>query len=337
MINSQAGIGGRFRLMKKDASTGKVTHDSEFNNVILSQFLNQLNNQNLVASFGNSDTRFSMSFCAVGDGTTAPDGNQTGLENELAITNANFGNPEFRTSSYTYDTTTPGSEFLDHSITIRYTFDVGAVVGTIAEIGIRNGSLAGNLFMSRALIEDQAGNPTTITVLATEQLIVDYTLRSRIPLQFSQSVQFRAGEIDEYNGTVSIRLIGNQATGTTSQVLPWELAPVHSFLVNTTFTWYVSTSGATNLPGGVVPSNTRIADAWTRTLIANQGRSTIRIVVPTNRLNDQFIGSLISTNLSNPSSAAGHRAAISFSPSLDKDVTEQLTVDIGVEWFNQAF
>jgi hypothetical protein len=55
----------------------------------------------------------------------------------------------------------------------NHQFAIGAVVGTIAEIGI---GLNDPLF-SRSLIKDEAGNPTTLTLTAADQLFVLYDHR----------------------------------------------------------------------------------------------------------------------------------------------------------------
>lgn len=57
-----------------------------------------------------------------------------------------------------------------------YTFDVGAATGNISEIGVGSAVSGANLF-SRALVKDINGSPTTITVLADEQLRITYEFR----------------------------------------------------------------------------------------------------------------------------------------------------------------
>lgn len=65
--------------------------------------------------------------------------------------------------------------------TRTYTFTLGAVVANLAEIGAAGSSTTGNLF-SRALIVDEFGTPTTFPVLADEQLVCYYTVRTYPPL-----------------------------------------------------------------------------------------------------------------------------------------------------------
>jgi len=61
-------------------------------------------------------------------------------------------------------------------VTGVYTSDVGDIVGNVAEIGIGTTTSGATLF-SRSLVKDIGGNPTTITVLATEKLKVTYEYR----------------------------------------------------------------------------------------------------------------------------------------------------------------
>lgn len=68
--------------------------------------------------------------------------------------------------------------------TWTYTFGTGAAAGNLTEVGVGYISAAGPTYtlFSHALIVDGAGNPTTLTVLSTDQLILTYTLRNYINL-----------------------------------------------------------------------------------------------------------------------------------------------------------
>ena len=57
-------------------------------------------------------------------------------------------------------------------------FSLGQVVGTISEVGLENLS---SVFIAGQLIKDEFGNPTTVTILSDEQLIVSYTLEVIFP------------------------------------------------------------------------------------------------------------------------------------------------------------
>lgn len=61
--------------------------------------------------------------------------------------------------------------------TITYRFPLGGVVGNVAEVGIATSALSTAILFSRALVLDEFGAPTTVTVLADEVLDVTYQLR----------------------------------------------------------------------------------------------------------------------------------------------------------------
>lgn len=102
---------------------------------------------------------------SVGTGTTAPANSDTGLVTYLAssssrttVSQVNLGNPTY------------AGQF-----TLSWTFAQGAVVGNLAEVGVGRSSGGVNLF-SRARIVDGSGVPTTLTVVALDQLTVYYRL-----------------------------------------------------------------------------------------------------------------------------------------------------------------
>lgn len=116
--------------------------------------------------------------CEVGTGTSEPLPTDGALEIPLAIAwNINYSSASRKPNVHL--------ERPYVGITKTYTFNVGAVVGNISEIAIwqHAGSYKKGSMFSRALIKDEAGNPTTITVLADEQLIVTYEHRHYINME----------------------------------------------------------------------------------------------------------------------------------------------------------
>lgn len=57
----------------------------------------------------------------------------------------------------------------------KYAFALGSIVATISEVGIFNGISNNTVMMAGQLIKDIGGTPTTLSLLADEQLIVTYT------------------------------------------------------------------------------------------------------------------------------------------------------------------
>lgn len=75
-----------------------------------------------------------------------------------------------------------GSDYIG-AIVMAADWPVGAIVGNISEIGVKFRNQPTNTELdSRALIKDPEGAPTTITLTVDDQLVVNYTLRFRIPI-----------------------------------------------------------------------------------------------------------------------------------------------------------
>ena len=67
---------------------------------------------------------------------------------------------------------------------VLYTFALGAVVGNLTELGIASSSndLPSTKLHTRALFKDGAGDPTTVTVTALDQLVVTYVVQKSVPM-----------------------------------------------------------------------------------------------------------------------------------------------------------
>lgn len=143
-------------------------YKTEFKNLIVDQGLN-----NAASTAINT----LVTRCKVGTSSGIPTTSDTALGQQVgsytpvvtSTYNHSSGNPVW----YTYGRYT-------------YTFPVGSVNGALREIGFFDSS--DNMF-SHALIKDGAGNPTTVTVLADEQLFVTYEVR-KYPLATDQTGSF---------------------------------------------------------------------------------------------------------------------------------------------------
>lgn len=155
-ININIGVKGRYRIYKKRA--GIVTHDTGwFDNLITNQGMDYL------------ATSFSyLQYCQVGSSSTAPQFTDVALGSRIA--GVSLGS-----SDLTIDTT---NRYSVHKRT--YTFPAGTATGNISEVGVGI-DITGNVLFSRALILDSLGVPTTITVLADEDLVVIYELYVKQP------------------------------------------------------------------------------------------------------------------------------------------------------------
>ena len=107
----------------------------------------------------------------VGTGTSVITRADTGLTSLLATSSAYSG--AFRGSNEV--TNSDGTATLTSIRTTAFT--LGAVVGTISEVGLTDGSV----FIAGQLLKDEFGAPTTLTLLSDEQLVVTYTLLLTYP------------------------------------------------------------------------------------------------------------------------------------------------------------
>lgn len=186
----EVGIGGFFKFEAVNAETGERRLLADwFKNLITDQGMNRL------GSGGG------VSHVLVGSGSTPPANSDTQLASHVAVT----GNVTANTSGYV-----AGPPYY---VWTRYTwrFAQGAAAGNLSEVGVNwNGATSGSMF-SRALIRDGNGNPTTITVLASEFLDVTYELRVYPP---QTDVTFQATISGQtYNCTLRPSQLSNQSTG----------------------------------------------------------------------------------------------------------------------------
>jgi hypothetical protein len=163
MISLESKIAGEYNIViKKPDGTTKET--GWFHNLILNSGLDRM----------AIDDPFNpiIDCVRVGTGNSTPIPTQTQLDAEIAHIS---GGPNFHAQSVVNaDTPT-------YATTWQYgwAFAQGAVIGNIQEVGI--GGDTGPLF-SRSLILDPSGNPTTITLIAIDQLIVYYRLTMSPPV-----------------------------------------------------------------------------------------------------------------------------------------------------------
>ncbi len=112
-----------------------------------------------------------LGYCHVGTNNTAATSAQTALLGWIAASSSIQENSSYAQTSAPYFGTK----------VIRYRFNQGVATGNLNEVGI-NSSSSNTVMWSRAVIVDEFGAPTTITVLADEVLDVTYELRLYPPL-----------------------------------------------------------------------------------------------------------------------------------------------------------
>lgn len=171
-INSK--VGARFKFITRKASTNKITKETDwFHNIVLDSGLAQM-------SQGTWVNR-----CCVGTGNSEPVATQTQLDSFVASTTT-VQDP----ATGMQITTLPYYLFVRRA----YRFGGGVAAGNISEVGL---GWANNALWNRALIRDNNGNPTTITVLPDEFLDVIAEIRSYPQESISGSFNFlnKAGAV----------------------------------------------------------------------------------------------------------------------------------------------
>ena len=156
---------GDYRLVvSKDKECKHIVRETGLlPNLVLNSGLDLICREGL--SFSGSDNP-TMQVLVVGTGNAEPAPEQFALLNQVASVSIPSGS--FST------------EYTRGYIEMRFSrqFPQGAVVRNISEIGCGKGRYE---LLSRALVRDAAGNPSTITILSDEFLRVIYTLRIFFP------------------------------------------------------------------------------------------------------------------------------------------------------------
>ena len=163
MIQLNARLMGEYCVeIKRGDGTTETT--GWFKNLILNQGLDRL---------GVTSNDAVIAYAQVGSGTATPAVTDTQLQTYVASSASN---------SQADSVSNSGSPDYYGQLTWEFVFTQGAVVATIGEVGVGWGNTAGNNLFSRALILDNLGSPTTISVTSIDQLTIYYRLRVYPPL-----------------------------------------------------------------------------------------------------------------------------------------------------------
>lgn len=189
-------ISGQFDLKVYDAYTGKLTKSRSFPNLIT--------NQGLIAYCGGGNIgNFTYPCVCVGNGTSTPTPDDTTLASHLVNSG---GFPELWQSLIA-----PTAPDWVSGVSGTVRFNAGTFDGTtLSEIGITNGA-SGNPVWCRALILDEQGLPSSVTVLANEYLDVTYTLYYHPKLDDTE-FQFQMAGVT-YNCVARAAFISQNAFG----------------------------------------------------------------------------------------------------------------------------
>ncbi|UZV39861.1 tail fiber [Xanthomonas virus PB119] len=162
LLTQAVGLEGRFKIQKKKVGSDELIEVAPWqDNLITNYGLDQIGVRGSISQW--------MYALAVGSGSTPPAITDTGLVAKVA-------QAERSTASGTavagQTQAVPYYGWIRHT----YEFAAGTAAGNLSELGLKYYTVD-NLVHTRALIKDSSGNPTTITVLADEILIVTYEVR----------------------------------------------------------------------------------------------------------------------------------------------------------------
>lgn len=232
-------LAGEYKIVVNRAD-GTVYETDWFKNIILDQGLDRMGN-------GSSSV---IGYAQVGTGTTAPDPLQTSLVSPVAGSALQ--------SSANGGISNSGSPNYETTYTWFFTFSQGSVVGNITEVGV-GWSSSGSTLFSRALILDNLGSPTSITIVALDQLTVYYRLKIIPPLS-------------DVSGSVTI--------GGTPYTYTARVANVGSF-ANATWTFWTAQASQTGsliqLDNAATYSSSSVLGAITGTPTSSSGTATTTI------------------------------------------------------------
>lgn len=158
------GLEGRFKIEKRKVGSDELIEVAPWqDNLILNRGLD---------AFGNAQQRDLdgwMYALAVGSGSTPPSVTDTGLVAKVA--QAERSTASGATTSGRVLSPVPYGWYRK-----TYEFSAGSAAGNLSELGLKYYT-NDNLLNTRALIKDSSGQPTTITVLSDEILIITYEVR----------------------------------------------------------------------------------------------------------------------------------------------------------------
>jgi hypothetical protein len=159
----KTGMAGLYKLQAVKVSTGETRNlTGWFNNLITNTGLDRIGQGTY------------LDRCGVGASSQAPAFTDTALIAQVGPFTSTVENTTTGASSETVEGVAHYYGFFRR----RWRFAAGSVAGNLSEVAT---GWSGGIF-SRALIRDEGGNPTTITVLEDEFLDVTYELRAYAPL-----------------------------------------------------------------------------------------------------------------------------------------------------------
>lgn len=291
-------LAGRFKIeaLKVDAAGEEIAGSRR----VAADWFDNLITDNGLDLFGNSSAY--LQYCQVGTGSATPANGNTALAALVASTDV------MQATSFGAQSSAP--YFCWRQKTFR--FAEGDAAGNLAEVGI-SPSASGNLF-SRALILDNMGSPTTITVLSDEVLDVTYELRVYPPE-------------DDFEGTITLDSVDYYVVGRAAGVNSSSYWSVGNLGTANVATFSSAYNGAISAVTGI-PSGSN-SDDTSRTTASYSAASLFRDATLNWALNDGNLAGGITALLTRFGVGSYQ---FSFDPAIPKDNTKVLALTVRNSW-----
>lgn len=302
-MNVQTGVAGFINIQVKHAD-GTMSETGWFKNLILDTFF---------ARYAAGNTMISGNItCRVGTGATPPANTDIALVSQVAT------KTRTNSSEVLGAIDIPNNRVVAKSIN-QFIFDVGSVAANLSEVGFEfapgSGGLNSGQLNSRSLTKNNMGVPTTITVTASDQLIVNYKLEVYISLT-------------DYTGTVILDGVTYDVLGRVAGDYGTTGASVANILLgpdanNSAFRAYGSASvfGA----HGVAPTSPSGTNSATSTLYTNiSGGKEREYQASINQLNATGGIKVITIPIATSQSGSNNGYKYQFTPVIPKDATKLL-------------
>ena len=128
-------------------------------------------NNNLILSNQMASIWVLGTYLHVGSGSTPPTFSDTSLVNWVAA---------MQGTGWSEVSSSLVGDNYEREYKIEHQFNVGAVIGNISELGLSLSISQATNLDTRALLKDAIGDPTTISVGASDQLVVTYFIKKQI-------------------------------------------------------------------------------------------------------------------------------------------------------------
>jgi hypothetical protein len=298
-VNTNVGVKGFFKFEAVNLKTGRKRVLADwFPNLVTDVGLNRI----------GSGAYFSA--CHVGTDNTAPLVSDTILGGFVA------GSSTIQASNYGAQSTAPYYGWA----TVTYRFAEGAATGNLSEVGTASARTNGGatVLFSRALILDELGDPTTVTVLSDEVLDVSYEIR------LYPDLVDKTGTIT-ITGSGDHTYVARPASVTSGSSWGYVLNRTASFtLFETAISVYNGAIGAyTSSPSGTGYHNAPVGNsAYVANSLEKQGYVSF---------------GLNAGNLVGGIKSAYYRTSlgafqVEFTPNIPKDATKTLVITFKINW-----